>query len=428
MIEPRFLLLAFVFIIGALGAVLVLALVRLGVATRTASRRLRVERDDNALVTEALGAAVTQIREREEETNRRAVATERLSEQIIGNLSSGLLVVDVAGRVQILNPVGRQLLGVDEGEAGAVLRELEGGSVSPLADLVEECLSELHPIVRRTIELDPPGRDDMATHLGVSVSPMVDDDGGLQGAICLFADLTAIHDLEEQVRLQESLAGVGELAAGIAHEFRNGLAVIHGYCRLLPSEDVRSEHRPYLEGIRQGTAELREVVDQFLGFARPAQLAVSTVSLERLVERAADAIRGEVQQRGGDVSVRGEFPDVEGDEVLLRQAISNLCRNAVDACVDAERVPDVRLVGKADNDQARLTVTDNGPGFDPSNRDRMFRPFFTTKSHGTGLGLALTQKIIVTHNGSVTASLTEHGGARLEVILPLRRVPHHSPH
>ena len=73
-------------------------------------------------------------------------------------------------------------------------------------------------------------------------------------------------------------------------------------------------------------------------------------------------------------------------------------------------------------------MTDNGPGFDPSNRDRMFRPFFTTKSHGTGLGLALTQKIIVTHNGSVTASLTEHGGARLEVILPLRRVPHHSPH
>ena len=90
MIEPRFLLLAFIFIIGALGAVLVLALVRLGVATRAASRRLRVERDDNALVTEALGAAVTQIREREEETNRRAVVTERLSEQIIGNLSSGL--------------------------------------------------------------------------------------------------------------------------------------------------------------------------------------------------------------------------------------------------------------------------------------------------------------------------------------------------
>ena len=111
MIEPRFLLLAFVFIIGALGAVLVLALVRLGVATRAARRRLRVERDDQALVTEALGAAVTKIREREEATNRRAVATERLSEQIISNLSSGLLVVDVAGKVQILNPVGRELLG-----------------------------------------------------------------------------------------------------------------------------------------------------------------------------------------------------------------------------------------------------------------------------------------------------------------------------
>ena len=107
---------------------------------------------------------------------------------------------------------------------------------------------------------------------------------------------------------------------------------------------------------------------------------------------------------------------------------TNLCRNAVEACVDAERVPDVRLVGTVDHDQARLTVTDNGPGFDPSQRDRMFRPFFTTKTHGTGLGLALAQKIIVTHNGSVTASLSDDGGARLEVILPLRRMSHDSLH
>ena len=419
--QPNLLLLVFVFIIGALGAVLLLALVRLGVATRLASRRLHEPRDDQALVTEALGEAVTKIRERERATNRRAVASERLSEQIIANLSSGLLVVDVAGDVQILNPVGRRLLGVDEREAGGLLREFVGDSVLPLADVVEECLSERLPIVRRTLELDPSGHADMATHLGVSVSPMLDDDGGLQGAICLFADLSVVHDLEERVRLQESLAQIGELAAGIAHEFRNGLATIHGYSRLLPPEDLQSEYRPYLEGIRQGTADLREVVDKFLGFARPAQLAVSTVSLKKLVDRAADEIRGEVQKRGGAVSVRGEFPEIQGDEVLLRQAISNLCRNAVDACVDAERVPNVSLVGTVDHDRTRLTVTDNGPGFDLSQRDRMFRPFFTTKPHGTGLGLALTQKIIVTHNGSVTASLSEHGGARMEVILPLRR-------
>ena len=72
--------------------------------------------------------------------------------------------------------------------------------------------------------------------------------------------------------------------------------------------------------------------------------------------------------------------------------------------------------------RATLTVTDNGPGFDPAQRERLFRPFFTTKTGGTGLGLALTQKIIVTHNGGVTASLAEHGGARMEVVLPLERV------
>ena len=145
--QPNLLLLVFVFIIGALGAVLLLALVRLGVATRLASRRLHEPRDDQALVTEALGEAVTKIRERERATNRRAVASERLSEQIIANLSSGLLVVDVAGDVQILNPVGRRLLGVDEREAGGLLREFVGDSVLPLADVVEECLSERLPRV-----------------------------------------------------------------------------------------------------------------------------------------------------------------------------------------------------------------------------------------------------------------------------------------
>ena len=362
-----FLLVAFVAVIGALGAVLLLALVRLGVPTRAASRRLHESRDDQTLVAEALGEAVTKIREKERATNLRAAASERLSEQIIANLSSGLLVVDVAGNVQILNPVGRRLLELGDQEGPGPLRGLSSGWVQPLADVIDECVSGRLPIVRRTLEVESSGDADAATHLGVSVSPMLDDAGRLQGAICLFADLTVVHDLEERVRLQESLAQLGELAAGIAHEFRNGLATIHGYSRLLPPEALQSEYRPYLEGIRQETHDLREVVDKFLGFARPAQLAVSTVSLERLVDRAADEIRSEVQQRGGAVSVRGVFPEVEGDEVLLRQAISNLCRNAVDACVDAHhRVPDVSLEGTVDDDHARLTVTDNGPGFDPA--------------------------------------------------------------
>ena len=112
--------------------------------------------------------------------------------------------------------------------------------------------------------------------------------------------------------------------------------------------------------------------------------------------------------------------------MLLRQAISNLCRNAADACLERDRRPEVTLEGTVDHEHGRtvLIVTDNGPGFEPGQREKIFRPFFTTKSGGIGLGLALTQKIIVTHNGRVTASVSESGGARMNVVLPLRRVSH----
>ena len=424
--QPNFLFLVFVSVIGALGAVLLLAMVRLTVATRRANRGLNRRADDAALVTAALGEAVTRIREQERATHARAAASERLSEQIIASLSSGLLVVGVAGEVKILNPVGRRLLGLKDGPAGGLLRDVGGDACGPLADVIDECLAGGQPIVRRTLALEPGADDGRATHLGVSVSPMSDDQGELQGAICLFADLSAVVDLEQHLRLKEGLAEVGELTVGIAHEFRNGLTTIHGYGRLLALNRILPEYRPYIEGIRGETVALGEVVDNFLNFARPAELSVSTVDLEKLVHRAAEEIRGELRKRGGDVSVRGEFPRVEGDEVLLRQAISNLCRNAADACVGTERVPEVALEGTVDHDlgEARLAVIDNGPGFEPDQGERIFHPFFTAKSGGTGLRLALTQKIVVTHNGRVTAARSESGGARMEVVLPLQRVLH----
>ena len=94
------------------------------------------------------------------------------------------------------------------------------------------------------------------------------------GAICLFTDLTAVKDLEEQLRLKNSLATIGELTAGIAHEFRNGLATIHGYSKLLDLQALPADYRPYVKGIRAETESMSQVVTNFLIFARPAQLAL----------------------------------------------------------------------------------------------------------------------------------------------------------
>ena len=168
--------------------------------------------------------------------------------------------------------------------------------------------------------------------------------------ICLFTDLSEVMELEEQLRLKDSLARLGEMTAGIAHEFRNGLATIHGYSRLLDLERLRAERiartcrafatRPKRSG---------QVVTNFLVFARPTELTLAPVEMSTLVERAGGRGAGATRARAAATSmVRGEFGRVDGDEVLLRQALSNLCRNAFEACDNASVAPQIVIEGQRD--------------------------------------------------------------------------------
>ena len=410
-------------VVAAVVGVLAFAVAKILAAARTVGKE-RVVGAETAFMAAAMEQAVQRMREQERAMKARAEASERLSQEIIANITSGLLVVTADREVRTLNPAGRRILGVqDSSDRPArpdplmddVLR-----TAPPLVAVVEECLTSGRPILRRPVQMGHPAGG--AVHLGVSVSPIRDDDGRAQGAICLFTDLSAVVELEEQLRLKDSLARLGELTAGIAHEFRNGLATIHGYSRLLDLDRLPADFAPYVQGIRDETEALRQVVINFLNFAKPTELALSPVALRGIAERAADEIRADVVARSGEVRVTGEFGTVLGDEVLLRQAFSNLCRNALEACVDQNVPPRIAINGTIDHTQRTqvMTVTDNGPGVDASVTARMFRPFFTTKKTGTGLGLALVQKIIVTHNGKVTAANADGAGARILVTLPLQ--------
>jgi signal transduction histidine kinase len=407
-------------LVAALVAIIAFAMLRFMAAARDARRRTQQGSGmETALLSAALQEAVAKLKAQERATAARAEASERLSGEIISSLTAGLLVAGLNSELRILNPAGRRVLNIPESlPLDQYQRTPHEG---PLLDAIDECLKTRHPIVRRAVVL-PGANDRPATHLGVTVSPLFDQEGKLHGAICLFTDLTAVKELEEQLRLKDSLATVGELTAGIAHEFRNGLATIQGYSKLLVLDALPESYRPYVEGIRSEAESLNQVVTNFLQFARPAQLTLASVSLRSICERAADEVRADAKALGGDVEVRGEFGTIEGDEVLLRQAFSNLLRNALEAASGGPQPP--RIVIQSDVDAAqrvsRLAVNDNGPGVAPQLRDRVFTPFFTSKRNGTGLGLALVQKIIVFHNGRVTVTAAPEGGASFQVTLPLR--------
>jgi PAS domain S-box-containing protein len=406
-------------VVAALCGLLAFAVARIIAAARSTSKDSKAPGAETAFMAAAMEEALTKLRLQERAMKARAEASERLSSEIIASMTSGLLVVDAEGEVRTLNPAARLLLGIDESRSHGSFREVLRGA-GPLATVVDECLAAGRPIVRRSVQLGNPAGG--TAHLGVTVSPIRDDAGHAHGAICLFTDLSEVVELEEQLRMKDSLARLGELTAGIAHEFRNGLATIHGYGRLLDLARLPEDYRPYVQGIRDETEALGQVVTNFLNFAKPTELVLTPVDMRAIADRAAEEIRADVRARGGDVRVTGEFGSVEGDEVLLRQAFSNLCRNAVEACAEARLAPAISIHGTADRVQRllRVAVSDNGPGIDAAVTERMFRPFFTTKARGTGLGLALVQKIVVTHNGRVAAGQADDGGARLTVTLPLR--------
>jgi PAS domain S-box-containing protein len=412
-----YLLLGLTAFVGMLAGILAFAVSKFFSAARSIAKQSRAVDGPTELMASAMEDALNQLRGQERAMKARAEASERLSGEIIASMTSGLLVVDDEGRVRTLNPAALKMLGIPAGQTDGPFREVLAGAEA-LAGVLDECLRTGKAIVRRSVPMPGAGR---ASHLGVTVSPIREEGGGAHGAICLFTDLTEVMELEEQLRLKDSLARLGELTAGIAHEFRNGLATIHGYGRLLELERLPREFRPYVEGIRGETEALGQVVTNFLNFAKPTELVLTPVDMRAIAERAADEIRGDVTARGGEVFVTGDFAEVEGDEVLLRQAFSNLSRNALEACVDAHVVPKVTVAGLLDPTQGilRISVTDNGPGVGAAVASTMFRPFVTTKARGTGLGLALVQKIVVTHNGRVSASNADGGGARLTVTLPV---------
>src|SRR6266403_1786718 len=242
----------------------------------------------SAFMAASMQGVIQKLRDQEKELERlhhiekeRAAHTERLSEEVTRNMPAGLLVVNATGIISSANPAAEQALGI----RGLGFRRYSEalGEASELTRLVTECLAEGRIFRREQVEHSTPSGE--RRHLGVTISPIRKGNEKINGALCLLSDLTELAALQQQMQLKENLAALGELSAGIAHEFKNALATISGYAQMIRGEGLGGEASDYANKIREQTRSITHVVTEFLKYARPLDIANEPVLLETVVDR-----------------------------------------------------------------------------------------------------------------------------------------------
>lgn len=330
------------------------------------------------------------------------------------SVESGLLLLDEEGRVLALNQIGAALLAVEAPPPGTPLATL----LEPHPETREvllEAVRDRRRLERRELPL---GGAEGGT-LGLTLHPLKRDDGRIRGFLAFFVDLTAVRRKAEERQLSESLARIGELSAGVAHEMRNSLATLTGYLTLAERGGQGEDVSEYVREIRRETDHLKRVVDDFLTFARPGSARMEKVDIERLLRRAAadPALSGMAVEFESRLPAEGAPLSVDGDELLLERAFKNLFANAAEAERAAGRAGPLEVSLEADPTGVEVAIRDRGPGLPGEIRDRLFDPFVSHRPGGVGLGLALTHRILELHHASVRLADREGGGAEARVRL-----------
>jgi len=253
---------------------------------------------------------------------------------------------------------------------------------------------------------------------------ITDSEQQYMGKVLLISDVTAIRTLEQRMRENERLAAIGRMAGGVAHEVRNPLSSIKGLALLLKNKfTAGSKEQDTADLLIQETERMNRTITEMLSFTRPAALRLGRVDLAALLQRSLQLIKAEAVDNGIETTleVEGELWPVSGDVDRLQQVMMNVLLNALQAMEQGGRLT-VALANKEDGQSVVLRISDTGDGIAAELLSQVFYPYFTTKQGGTGIGLAISQKIIVDHGGSIELESESGTGTTVTILLPVYRL------
>ncbi|MFH1739700.1 MAG: ATP-binding protein [bacterium] len=346
-------------------------------------------------------------------------------DNVIESMSSGLVAVDTEGICFTFNSASEQALGRNRNEVlGRHCSEIMGRAATILAPLLLD--GQRHD----PVELCIPHKSGRDVYVKGAVSALLDRSHNRIGSTFIFSDLTSQRLLEERARRADRMTALGELAAGVAHEMRNPLTTIRGYLQILPSMKEKPKFlEEFSENVIREIDRLARLTDDMLDMAKPISSDLEVCDLGDLGHEVIQFLSDRFEGDQVDVELQRDplGSPVRIDRDRVKQVFINLLINAIDALRPARGRVEVLLtrsserlaVGEEVRPFSVCRVRDTGRGIPSANLERLFDPFFTTKPHGTGLGLAVSNRIVEEHKGFLRVDSEEGAGTEFSLFLPM---------
>ena len=339
---------------------------------------------------------------------------------VIQSMSSGLVITDLDAVILNLNRSGEEILERSEDElVGHPIEKTSIVTADQFASFSSRTAGMREGVALRSEGACTRG-DGVVIHVGYTLTHLRDAEGALQGYILLFQDLSEWQELQEQVRVQDRMAAMGQMAAGLAHEVGNPLAAISGSVQMLAAGLGGDPSRNKLaEIILKESRRLDRTVKAFLQFAKPSERNPAIFDIAAMLVEDTQLL-----SHSGDVHTRHEIEaDVEPESAMIRadfdqisQIFWNLARNALQAMPEGGRLT---IIGRLDNGTYHMEFRDTGIGMSEEERRRLFHPFKSFFGDGTGLGMAIVYRIVKEHGGDIRVESEPYKGSRITVELPL---------
>lgn len=369
-----------------------------------------------SLLAQAIRSKGAELREKSEELR----DLQAFNQDIIESMRGGLLTTDTEGRILLVNRSGAEIMGRGFG----LLRNEHIGDLFKELWPVELDQRGVPLALRKEIAYLTPGG--VTRYLGISISPLRTGQNEATGYVFNFQDLTELKRLEREVVTKERMAALGRLSAAIAHEIRQPLTAMTGALKELARfAPLDEDDKRLVQIVSRESQRLNQIISEFLDYSRERRFSFADLDVASVLEETLLLI-----ERGNEVSgkhrieknVAGRGARARADRDAIKQVFWNLCNNALRAMPDGG-VLSVAL--DSDSDWVRISISDNGVGFDPQESARLFEPFQSGFPGGTGLGLAIVYQIVQAHGGRIRAQAQKSSGATFVVEIP-RSAPGHA--